>query len=106
MGICIVAYNENDNKTFYLGSFSALFSQISSSTFENMPMFNKLIDESHSEDEFFIENEDLKRLIDEIHQLLKDNSAVYLSENLRGSLQDFLSFFSNKKIEFWKVLIA
>ncbi|WP_446084382.1 hypothetical protein [Acinetobacter sp. 1125_18A] len=53
-------------------------------------MFNKLIDESYSDGEFFIENEDLK---DEIHQILKGNSAVYLSRNLRGSLQDFLSLF-------------
>ncbi|WP_202741085.1 hypothetical protein [Acinetobacter sp. 'aerobic (ED)'] len=105
MGISIIVYNdENETKSFYLGSFSALFSQLNRSKLENMPVFGKLIDSSNNEDEFFIENEDLIKFMKEIVQLL--NNSIYLSENLKGSLEDFLSFFKDKKINSWKLSIA
>jgi len=55
MGIAIIVYNEGDDiQSFYLGSFSAFFSQIKSTRLAKMPIFNDLIDNSNIEDEFFI----------------------------------------------------
>lgn len=107
MGIAIIVYNEGDDiQSFYLGSFSAFFSQIKSTRLAKMPIFNDLIDNSNIEEEFFIENIDLIKFIDEITQLLKSDDAIYLSENLRCSLQDFLLFFNGKVLTDYKLSIV
>lgn len=106
MGLSLIAYNnENDCVSFYLGSYTALFSQISNASLKKMLIFRWLIDEADSEDEFYIENKDLKCLIDEIQQLL-DEDNIYLSNNLRESLRDFLLFFKSENLNSWKVSIA
>ncbi|MGR0304348.1 hypothetical protein [Acinetobacter beijerinckii] len=107
MGIAIIIYNKQDDiKSFYLGSFSAFFSQINGSQLENMPVFRDFIDNSNNENDFFIENIDLIKFIDEITQLLESYDSIYLSENLRFSLQDFLLFVNGKILDEYKLLIS
>ena len=107
MGIAIIIYNEGDSiQSFYLGNFSAFFSQITSTQLEKMPILSDLIDNSNTEDDFFIENIDLIKFIDEITQLLKSDDAIYLSENLRCSLQEFLLFFNGKVLTGYKLSLV
>lgn len=107
MGIAIIIYNKQDDiKSFYLGSFSAFFSQINGAQLENMPVFRDLIDNSNNENDFFIENIDLIKFIDEITQLLEGYDSIYLSENLRFSLQDFLLFVNGRILDEYKLLIS
>jgi len=107
MGVAIIVYNEGDGiQSFYLGNFSALFSQITSTQLTKMPIFSNLIDNSNTENDFFIENIDLIKFIDEITQLLKSDDAIYLSENLRCSLQDFLLFLNSKLLTDYRLSIV
>ncbi|ENW03986.1 hypothetical protein [Acinetobacter beijerinckii] len=71
-----------------------------------MPVFRDLIDNSNNENDFFIENIDLIKFIDEITQLLESYDSIYLSENLRFSLQDFLLFVNGKILDDYKLLIS